>query len=90
MKKTRLKSLLDAETAVWSQKTFTELVEELADVAASQRGQGADFHQFEAEAIEVTPDYIHVLLSVDDGSLWRAYSPLTRGFIVHRDGRVEI
>jgi hypothetical protein len=39
--------------------------------------------------IEQEPEYLHILVSVDDGSFRKFVAPLTRGFIVHRDGRVE-
>ena len=52
MNKARLKSLLDAEAAMWSRKSFAELVEALPGVVAYQRGGEADFHQFEVQLIE--------------------------------------
>jgi hypothetical protein len=89
MDKTALQSLLDREIEEWSSKSFTKLIEELADVVAYPRGGKSDFHQFEVQMIEKEPEYLHVLVSIDDGSLRRSFSPLTRGFIIYRDGRVE-
>ena len=89
MNKKRLQDLLDAETSIWSHKPFAKLVEELTDVVAYGRGSEADSHQFEVQMIEHEPDYVHVIVSIDDGSFMRSFAPLTRGFIVHRDGRVE-
>jgi len=90
MDKKRLQELLDDETGDWSRKSFAELVEELADVVAYGRGAESDFHQFEVQMVEHEPDYVHVLVSIDDGRFFRSLAPLTRGFIVHRDGRVEV
>ncbi len=90
MNKKRLQDLLDAETNNWSKKSFDSLATELSDVVAYGRGSGAGFHQFEIQAIEREPDYVHVIVSIDDGSFMKFFAPLTRGFIVHRDGRVEI
>ena len=87
--KIELERLLAEEMEVWSTKPFDLLVRELADVVAFARGSGEAFHQFEAQIIERTPDTVHVCLSVDDGSLRRSFAPLTRGFIAHRDGRIE-
>ena len=89
MDKTELESLLDREIEEWSSKSFTKLTEELADVVAYQRGDKTGFHQFEVQMIEQEPEYLHILVSVDDGSFRRSLAPLTRGFIVHRDGRIE-
>ena len=89
MNKKHLQELLDAEAGIWWCKSFANLVEELTDVVAYRRGCGADFHQFEIQMIEHEPDYVHVIVSIDDGGFVRSFSPLTRGFIVHRDGRVE-
>ncbi len=89
MNKKRLQDLVDAETSDWSRKSFANLVEELTDVVAYERGSDADFHQFEVQMIEHKPDYVHVIVSIDDGSFVRFCAPVTRGFIVHRDGRVE-
>ncbi len=90
MTKEELRNLLDAEVRLWTAKPYQQLRDELADVVASQRGQDDGFHQFEVEMIEREETYVHVIVSIDDGSFRRAFSPLTRGFIVHRDGRIEL
>ena len=90
MDKDRLSKLLDAEVRAWAAKPYDTLVAELQDVAAYGRGEGADFHQFEVLLLENEPDYLHVSLAIDDGSLRRSFAPLCRDFILHRDGRVEV
>ncbi|NNE23262.1 MAG: hypothetical protein HKN11_11700 [Rhizobiales bacterium] len=89
MNKKRLQDLLDAETNGWSRKSIDSLVKELTDVVSYGRGSEDDFHQFEVQMIEQEPDYVHVIVSIDDGSFLKSFAPLTRGFIVHRDGRVD-
>ena len=89
MKKAQLQSLLDAEVDAWAKKPYATLIEELPDVVAYERGDGADAHQFEVQMLEHEPDYVHVCISIDDGSFRWSFAPLTRSFIVHRDGRVE-
>ena len=64
----------------YASKSFTKLIEELADVAAYQRGGKSDFHQFEVQMIEQEAEYLHILVSVDDGSFRKFVAPLTRGF----------
>jgi len=90
LEKKHLRDLLDHETSDWSQKSYSHLIEELADVVAYTRGEGANFHQFEVEMIEQELEYVHVIMSIDDGSFARSFTPLTRGFIVYRNGLVEM
>ena len=91
MEKEDLRKLLDAEVASWAEKPFEQLIAELDDVVAYGRNEGdAAFHQFEIMPLERKDAYIHVSVSIDDGTLWRSFSPLSRDFIVYRDGRVEI
>ena len=85
-----LRDLLDNETSDWSQKAYSRLIEELSDVVAYTRGDGANFHQFDIEMIEQESEYVHVTVSIDDGGFARSFTPLTRGFIVYRDGLVEM
>ena len=88
MKKEQLADLLAAEIEAWSLKTYGQLIQELADVVAYQR-EDPESHQFEVQILETTPEYVHVVISADDGSFWRSFSPVTRTFIVHHDGRTE-
>ena len=90
MTKSELQRLLDAEVDELSRRSYARLVDDLPDVLAYQRGDGASYHQFEVQMIEHEPDYVHILVSVDDGGFLRSFSPITRSFIVHRDGRIEI
>ena len=82
--------MLDAEVGELSRRSYAELVDDLSDVLAYERGGGASYHQFEVQMIEHEPDYVHVVVSVDDGSFLRSVSPISRCFIVHRDGRIEV
>lgn len=88
--KAELQILLDAEVAELSRKPYARLVEELSDTLAYERGSEAGYHQFELQMVEHEPEYVHVIVSVDDGSFWRSFAPLCRSFIVRRDGRVEL
>jgi hypothetical protein len=90
MTKSELQRLLDAEVEELSRRSYARLVDDLPDVFAYQRGGGASYHQFEVQMIEHEPGYVHILVSVDDGSFWRSCAPMTRSFIVHRDGRIEV
>ena len=82
--------MLDAEVDELSRRSYARLVDKLSDILAYERGDGASCHQFEVQMIEHEPDYVHVLVSIDDGSFLRSVSPLSRSFIVYRDGRIEV
>jgi len=90
MQKNQLRSLLDAEIDELSGRPYATLVEELADVVAYERGEGSSYHQFEIQMIEHEHDYVHVIASIDDGSILKVIFPISRSFVVHRDGRVEV
>ncbi len=90
MDKPQLQRLLDAEIKAWAAKPYQQLLDELVDVEAYERGAGEAFHQFEVQIIEREEACLHVLVSIDDGGLLRSFSPLTRSFFAHQDGRVEL
>jgi len=90
MRKQDLKLVLDEEISRLAQKTYAELTTSFADVVGYERGDKENYCQFEVQLLEHTPDYVHVCVSVDDGSFIRSFAPVTRGFLVYRDGRVEI
>jgi hypothetical protein len=85
----QLRRLLTAEVEYWSGLSYDQLIEELFDVVAYPGESKELAHQFEIQLLEQEPDYVHVCVSVDDGTLRMALTPLTHSFIVHRDGRVE-
>jgi hypothetical protein len=90
MTKSELQRLLDAEVGELSRRSYAKLVDDLSDVLAYDRGGAASYHQFEVQMIEHEPDYVHVVVSIDDGSFLRSVWPISRSFIVHRDGRIEV
>jgi hypothetical protein len=85
-----LQALLSAELKAWAKKPLAQIVAELSDVQGYERGADDRWHQFEVMLVENTPEYIHVLISVDDGSISWACSPITSGFMVYLDGRVDL
>lgn len=88
LKKQELTELLSAEVEAWSRKSYEQLIEDLPDVIAFEREE-PEPHQFEVQLLETTPEYVHVMISIDDGSFWRSFAPITRTFIVHRSGEIE-
>ncbi|MEM7225688.1 MAG: hypothetical protein AAF495_22100 [Pseudomonadota bacterium] len=89
LSKADLEDLLLAKIELWAAKPFDRLVEELVDVVAYEQGSGTRAQQFEVQILERDADFLHICLSVDDGSFLRSFAPPTRSIIVHRDGRIE-
>ena len=71
-------------------RSFEDLAVDFRDVVAYQRGSGDGYHQFEVQLLENKADYLHICVSIDDGGFAKFIAPMTRSFIVHKDGRVEI
>ena len=89
MNKKKLQALLAVEAERWSKKSYLLLERELQDVVSYARGQDEDFHQFEVQMLDHDREFVHVVISVDDGRFRRTFQPLSEGFWVYRDGRVE-
>jgi hypothetical protein len=73
--------VLDAEVARWSGMPWEQLVTELHEVRAYQVEVESKQYQVEVQLLENAADYVHVAVSVDDGSLPRSIVPLTHSFI---------
>jgi hypothetical protein len=58
-----------------------QLVEGLREAKAYQVDADARKFQVEIDLVENTIDYLHVVVSVDDGRLPWSIFPVTRGFI---------
>ena len=90
MTREELQSALDAETSEWSSKPLQSIVEALrAGELNYDRETASGVVQFAVTLLESKPDYIHVAISVDDGSLRWSTIPLTSSFIARSDGRVD-
>ena len=75
------RGILDAEVTRWSAMPCAQLMEELHEAKAYQVDANARRFQVEVDLVEDTADYLHVVVSVDDGSLPWSIFPVTRGFI---------
>jgi len=78
------RKVLDSEVKRWSSLSFEQLVSELHNV----RGYEVEFeskkYQVEVELLENTEKYLHVMVTVDDGSLPASILPLTHSFICQK------
>jgi len=73
--------LLEAEMKRWSAKPVQQLISELKDGQAYQLIFDSKEYNVEVQLLENTSKYIHVSVSVDDGSLPASFSPLNDSFI---------
>jgi hypothetical protein len=78
---------LRAELEIWDKKTYSELLA-IEYPHTYERGvDGApDWYQVEVDLLEHNDDYVHVLVSVDDGG-WSAFCPTSYSLIAYADGR---
>lgn len=86
----QLRELLSEEAMVWAERPYEDIVADLSETRKYKRGAGDTEHTFEVKALESTSEYIHVSLSVDDGSLIWSLAPPTMNLLIYRDGRIEM
>ena len=79
--------MLDAELARWSRMSYEDLISQLPDVRAYEIELESKRYQVEVQLLENTVDYVHVCVSVDDGSLRQAMFPVTESFITQKSGK---
>jgi hypothetical protein len=73
--------VLDAEVKRWEAKSCEELVSALMDEQVYEVEFESKQYQVEVCLLENTDQYIHVCVSVDDGSLPASLSPLSFSFL---------
>jgi hypothetical protein len=65
----------------WSALPFDQLISRLSTAGVYEVEHDRKKYQVEIEILERTEDYVHVVVSVDDGSLPASISPATDSFI---------
>ena len=78
--------VLDAEVKRWSAMSLEELISALLEDQIYEVEFESRKYQIEVQLLEKTPGYVHVSVTVDDGSLPASLVPLTSDFIVQREG----
>ena len=73
--------VLDAELKRWGAKSYRELIAELAEVQAYEVEFEGEKYQLEVQLLENTDKYLHVGISVDNGSIPASFRPLGSSFI---------
>jgi hypothetical protein len=76
--------VLDSQVKRWSALSCAQLVSALHDLQAYEVEFDSKPYQVEVELLENTETYIHVRVSVDDGSLPASIMPLTHTFICQK------
>ena len=87
--KIRLQQVLRNEVERLSRKTASELLDEFGEPRCWEVDAAETTFQVEAQILEAEDGYVHVAVSVDDGSPRRSLVPLSTSFLVHADDRVE-
>ena len=65
----------------WNGKSCINLIAELSDVQSYEVEFEGKKYQVEVQLLENTDRYVHVGLSVDDGSIPASFCPLSESFI---------
>jgi hypothetical protein len=73
--------VLDAEVRRWLAMPYEELISALHNKQVYEVEFESRTYQVEMEILENTPQYVHVLAAVDDGSLPRSLLPASHTFI---------
>ena len=73
--------VLEAEFKCWSDKSTEQLLSELRDERVYQLTFDSKEYNVEVHLLENTDQYLHVSVSVDDGTLPASLSPLNKSFI---------
>jgi len=87
-RRTELRDVLDAEMRRWSSMSFEQLMSELEDVRAYETEVESKRYQIEVQLLEKTDAYVHVLVSVMDGSFLTFIVPLIGSFICKKEGHL--
>jgi len=80
----RWRAVLESEKQRWSALPYDQLVSRLSQTDVYEVEQGSQKYQIEIEILEHTTDFVHVAISVDDGSIPASFLPATDSFITKR------
>ncbi len=78
--------VLEAEMRKWTAMSCAQVIAKLPDSECYEVEFESKRYQVEVQLLEDTPKYIHVGLSVDDGSLPASFRPVASSFICSKDG----
>jgi len=78
------RKVLEAEVQRWSALPYNRLQAQLATTEVYEVVDGAQRYQVEIDVLENTREYVHVMLSLDDGSLPLSLVPVIDSFITNK------
>ena len=81
MNRRQLAEALDLELQHWSAVPCDRLLSDLSEVRAYEIEYESKTYQVEVEILENTATYVHIMVSVDDGSLPASIRPETQSFM---------
>ena len=76
----RWQQVLDAEVRRWSAMPYQDLISALSETEVYEIERDGDKYQVEISLLEDTDRYLHVAITVDDGSLPASIVPARRTF----------
>ena len=79
-RRARWQEVLDAEVRRWSAMPYQDLVSALHKTEAYEVERDGNKYQVEISLLEDTEHYLHVAITVDDGSLPASIVPASRTF----------
>jgi hypothetical protein len=85
-RQTDWKPVLDAEMKKWSVMPYAQIISKLPEKNECYEVEvGLKKYQVEVNLLENTERYIHVALSVDDGTLPASFRPVSSSFICEKN-----
>lgn len=78
--------VLETEVRKWSAMSYAQVMSKLPDSECYELEFESRKYQVEVELLENTERFIHVGISVDDGSLPASFRPVFSSFIINKDG----
>ena len=82
--------VLEAEVKKWSAMSYDQVISRLNDEQCYELQFRGGTYQVEVAMLEKTETYIHVGVSVDDGSLPASLQPVASSFIIRTDGAAPL
>jgi len=76
--------ILDSEIHRWSRLPYEQLISQLSTMDVYEVECDSKKYQVEIELLENTEEYVHVVVSVDDGNLPTSILPATDSFITKK------
>jgi len=73
--------ILETEMQSWSALPYAQLIARLRTQTVYKVEQGSRTYQVEIDVLENTTEYVHVAISVDDGSIPCSFFPVIDNFI---------